>query len=88
MDAFGLTRDMPVAAVSPIDKTPLIESRRQIRYPKVRRLNLYLLCLRETRFKLNLKKCGFWNGVPYHSRQMGQTRQCTTRDTNINVCVC
>ena len=48
MDMFGLTRDMLVAAVSPINKTPLIESRCQIRYPKVWRLNPYLLCLRET----------------------------------------
>ena len=27
-------------------------------------------------------------GVPYHRGQMGQTSQCTTRDTNINACAC
>ena len=34
MDGFDRARDMLIAAASPINQAPLIESRRQIRYPE------------------------------------------------------
>jgi hypothetical protein len=48
------THDM-LATASPIDKTPLKESRHQIWYPEVWRLNLYLciFCLRKTIVSFN-----------------------------------
>ena len=46
-------RDMPCSASWPIGKTTFLKSRRQTRYPEVRRFNHCLLCLRETNARLS-----------------------------------